>query len=230
MTHFKKMLLLSGLIFPMAIFGQTGDGFGDGEFNFGGEDSANTDTTALETLPVKEAPKPYVRFAAPYDTLREMIYYSGVVEDVIYEESTADSLYWRFKKYLTTRFGAKTLKEWTEEDKRGQKFIVKPNADLVVSTNEFNGKNSGSINYTLTMRFQDGRFKWEMSNFVHVIPAQGISGGENRVYAEYYYTTKRNIKSCDLLLIAIDNEVKNTVKQIKKSLRPPFVDEVGDDW
>ncbi len=170
------------------------------------------------------------RFIVPYDSLRELIFYSNVVEDPDCNECTADSLYWRFMRYLEGRFGKKELKELIKEAKPGNKIVVILTVPLVTEPGNNVKVPDGKHQYELVMRFQDNRYKYEFSKFVHIRPVNGAAGGESRTYAEYYRTAKTNTRNNDLCLMGMDAEVKRTVAGLTKALREKWKPEDEDDW
>jgi hypothetical protein len=170
------------------------------------------------------------RFQAPYDSLRELIYYSGVVEDPDCNECSADSLYIRALRYFKSRFGEKALKEMTQEAKPANKLtllvkvplVTKPQVNVVIK--------EGFVEYKLILRFQDNRYKYEFSNFVHVRDVQGATGGVSRTYAEYYRQAKTYTRANDLYLMGMDTEVKQTIAQCTKALKEKWKPDDEDDW
>jgi hypothetical protein len=170
------------------------------------------------------------RFQAPYDSLRELIYYSNVVEDPNCNECTADSLYIRALRYFKGRFGEKTFKEITQEAKPGNKLTVLLKVPLVTKPQLNVVIKEGFVEYKLILRFQDNRFKYEFSNFVHIRDVQGAAGGQSRTYAEYYRMAKTYTRANDLYLIGMDMEVKQTVANLTKALREKWKPEDEDDW
>lgn len=170
------------------------------------------------------------RFQAPYDSLRELIFYSGVVEDPNCNECSADSLYIRALRYLKNRFGEKGLKEMTQEAKPGNKLtllikvplVTKPQVNVVIK--------EGFVEYKMILRFQDNRYKYEFSNFVHIRDVQGATGGVSRTYAEYYRQAKTYTRANDLYLMGMDMEVKQTVAQCSKALKEKWKPDDEDDW
>ena len=75
------------------------------QWDMGGSvDTAKIDSSSLKKIP-------YVRFVPPYDTMREIIFYEGVIENEDCQLCTADSLYWRAKKYLSKKYGKAVLKK-----------------------------------------------------------------------------------------------------------------------
>jgi len=206
----------------------------------GGEFDAYGDTTSVDTSMsfgmdegTVENPmrfEKHERFQAPYDSLRELIYYSNVVEDPNCNECSADSLYIRSLRYLKGRFGEKALKEMTQEAKPGNKLTVLLKVPLVTKPQVNVVIKEGFIEYKLILRFQDNRFKYEFSNFVHIRDIQGAAGGQTRTYAEYYRQAKTYTRANDLYLMGMDMEVKQTVATMTKALKEKWKPEDEDDW
>ncbi len=233
MKHIK--LIVFSCILGVASLQAQDDG--GGEFNTYG-DTTSMDTSALGYGEEGEASgvngpmrfEKHERFEAPYDSLRELIFYSNVVEDPNCNECSADSLYIRALRYLKGRFGEKVLKEITLEAKPGNKLAVLLKVPLVTKPQPNVVIKEGFIEYKLVLRFQDNRYKYEISNFVHIRDIQGAAGGQSRTYAEYYRQAKTFTRANDLYLIGMDMEVKKTLANLTKSLREKWKPEDEDDW
>ncbi|MCX8482902.1 MAG: hypothetical protein ORN50_04925, partial [Crocinitomicaceae bacterium] len=83
----------------------------------------STDTAKIDSSSLKKIP--YVRFVPPYDSMREIIFYEGIVENEDCSLCTADSLYWRAKKYLSKKYGKSVLKKMILDEKIGHHITVK---------------------------------------------------------------------------------------------------------
>ncbi len=129
----------------------TADSTGSGSAEAGGWGAGSTEGNSGENQAIKK--KPYVRFVPPYDSLRELIFYEGIVEDEECETCTEDSLFMRAKRYLMKRYGKKEYKKFVVEEKANSLIYLKVKVPLVIQ----NGKNSksrnGDLNYLLVLRF-----------------------------------------------------------------------------
>ncbi len=199
--------------------GDSGSGGGFG--GFGGGEGAEGEVA------VKKAP--YKRFIPPYDTMREIIFYENIIEDEECENCNADSLYWRAKKYLTTRLGKDAIKKMVIEDKIAERLVLRVTVPMMTTNGTFTKKQEGELEYRLTLRFKDSRYKYQFGNFVHVEPMDGISGNTNRTYHEHYMRLKKGFQQTDKYLLAAEAEVKLVVEGLKKSLRQPYQPD-EDDW
>ncbi|MBL7811350.1 MAG: DUF4468 domain-containing protein [Bacteroidetes bacterium] len=179
-----------------------------------------------EYMPVRT---PYKRFVPPYDSLREIIFYEGVIEDENCETCGADSLYWRARKYLTQRYGKENIKKWIVEDKKADKMLLKVNVPMNTTYGKYVKGTYGQLEYRLTLRFKDGRYKYQFGNFVHVDVPPGLNPKPVRTYHEYYMRVKKGFQVTDKFLMAADAEVKDIVTGLKKSLREPYHPD-EDDW
>ncbi|MFN5889935.1 MAG: DUF4468 domain-containing protein [Bacteroidota bacterium] len=197
-------------------------GGGMGGFGgFGGGEGAEGEAV------VKKAP--YKRFIPPYDTMREIIFYENIIEDEECENCNADSLYWRAKKYLTTKLGKETIKKMVIEDKVAERLVLRITVPMMTTNGTFTKKREGDLEYRLTLRFKDSRYKYQFGNFVHVEPMDGISGNTNRTYHEHYMRLKKGFQQTDKYLLAAEAEVNLVVDGLKKSLREPYQPD-EDDW
>lgn len=172
----------------------------------------------------KEGPvyKPYVRIVLPFDSVTNLITYTGIVEQ---EESGSDSLYIRAKRWAEKYFN-KGLK--VESDKRNQKITYLASIPAYSYNNPYNRKLIGTFEFKFTVLIKEGRYKYQITNLVHesVKPASGKS---TRNYFEYYYTTTTNVQVSDRILRYADKEINQMIASFKKAMAEPILlDE--DDW
>jgi hypothetical protein len=163
--------------------------------------------------------------------LREIIYYSGVIEDENCETCGADSLYWRAMLYLKKRFGKEKMKDksWVLENVVGNKIVMKITVPMMVQTNQFNKKQSGMMEFRMALRFQESRYKYQFGNFVHIEVERGAEARMIRTYHEYYMRVKKGYQTTDVFLLAADRDVKEFVEGLRKSLRGPYQPD-EEDW
>jgi hypothetical protein len=173
--------------------------------------------------------KPYVRFVPPYDSLREIIYYEGIIEDEDCEYCMADSLYWRARKHLLTKFGKENLKKFTVEDKKADRITLLVSVPMVIKYGNYKQETVGTLEYKLTLRFKDNRYKYQFGNFVHIQAADGTGKEATRTYHEYYMKLKKGFQATDPYLLAADREVKQLVAELTKTLKEPYQPD-EDDW
>jgi len=192
-----------------------GDGFG-----WGGEGTAEQP---------KIVKKPYVRFIPPYDTLRELIFYEGIIEDEECETCTEDSLYNRARNYLVKRFGKKDFKKFIVEDKKPGTLTLKVKVPMVLKSGKYAKARNGDLEYTISLRFKEARYKYQFGRFAHVQLPQGLNSTTVKTYHEYYMKAKRGFESTDKYLLAADDEVKSIVEGLKRALKEPYKPE-EDDW
>jgi hypothetical protein len=185
--------------------------------------------------PKKPERKPYVRIKVPVDTITELITYEDVV---IQDESYYDSLYIRAKRWIHTKWGVpfatkrrdkKDNEELYVDDVLYEKFKVKVTKPLVVRYNKYSKSEYGKLQFTITMRFKDGKYKYTITNLTHILPETSIQKDINYVYMEFYMKSERNIRKYDQFLRAADGSIQLLVKDMRKFMRePPEIDE--DDW
>jgi hypothetical protein len=156
-----------------------------------------------------------------------LVTYTEIVEQ---EESGADSLYWRTKKWVEAKFGKKVLKNLIVEDKNSEKIVIKGFFDLYMNANRYVSSKNGIVRFTLTVRYKEGRYKYVIDNLIHELPPTANSDKKPIVtYFEYYTTCTINIKNNDKILIAADKEIARMMTNFKKSLKEPLnIDE--DEW
>ncbi|MBM3920702.1 MAG: DUF4468 domain-containing protein [Sphingomonadales bacterium] len=241
MSTFKKALVPFTIIMVGCFQTASAQEWGTDLRSPGVADTAARDTAASSgggwgeepgTQEVSVKPRvPYKRFVPPYDTLREIIYYSGVIDDELCETCGADSLYWRAMRYLTKRFGKEKMKDktWLLENVVGNKIVMKITVPMMIQTNQFNKKQSGMMEYRMALRFQESRYKYQFGNFVHVEVERGAEARMIRTYHEYYMRVKKGFQNTDVYLLAADRDVKAFVEGLRKSLRGPYQPD-EDDW
>jgi len=241
MSTFKKTLLPAVILLAGCFQTISAQGWGSDWGSTGVADSTSRDTAASsgggwgeEQGSQDAAVKPrvvYKRFVPPYDSLREIIYYSGVVDDENCETCSADSLYWRAMRYLTRRFGKEKMKDktWVLENVVGNKIVMKITTSMMIQTNNFNKKQSGMMEYRMAIRFQESRYKYQFGNFVHVEVERGAEARMIRTYHEYYMRVKKGYQNTDIYLLAADRDVKAFVDGLGRALRGPYQPD-EEDW
>lgn len=180
--------------------------------------------TTQQAPPAPEEPKqkPYERIILDFDSVTNLIIYSGVVEQ---EESPSDSIYLRAKKWIERRWG-KSIK--METDKRNQKLVFIVSIPAYKYTNKYTKSPMGRYSFKLSLWIKEGRYKYVYTNFVHEGDKPN-EGNPMRNYFEYYYTTTTNIKGVDQILRNADKDINELITEMKKALKDPIiVDE--DDW
>ncbi len=179
-----------------------------------------------EEKPKKAEKKPYIRITMPYDTITEMITYTGIVEQ---EDSYYDSLYLRAKKYLMTKFELKD-KDFKESSVNMDKIIMTLKLPYHMQKNKYVTENVGNLEFKLALRFKDGKYKYDIDHLKHIMPENAAGKTQPEyAYLEYYVRAERSIIYNDLLLRAADKQINSLIGEIQKALKEPvIIDE--DDW
>lgn len=179
-----------------------------------------------EDKPKKPEKKPYVRITMPFDTITELITYTGIVEQ---EDSYYDSLYIRAKRYLIGKFDLKD-KDFKESAVNMDKIIMTLKLPYSMQKNKFVEENVGNLEFKLALRFKDGKYKYDIDNLKHLMPENAAGKTQPEyAYLEYYVRSERNIIYNDKLLRSADRQINTLIDEIKKALREPvIIDE--DDW
>jgi hypothetical protein len=232
------VILLTVMLAPSDVFGQWGFGADAGSADTTAKDSGATSGGgdggwgmdgggSAEEPSIKRAP--YVRFVPPYDSMREIIFYENIIEDEMCENCGADSLYWRAKKYLVQRLGKEGYKKMVVEDKLAERIVLTVTTPMVCRYGQYNKKQEGVLEYRLTLRFKDSRYKYQFGNFIHVEAEEGLSTKISRTYHEHYMRVKKGFQYTDRYLLAADFEVNDVVTGLKKTLQQPYQPD-EDDW
>ncbi|MFN4083863.1 MAG: DUF4468 domain-containing protein [Bacteroidia bacterium] len=191
-------------------------------------DESAFDSTEMESKlndkdePVNPLLKPYERIKLPFDSITNLITYSGVVDQ---DESGSDSLYIRAKKWAEKTF----LKGYkVETDKRNQKLVYIATIPAYSYNNPYSRRPIGTFEFKFTVLIKEGRYKYQISNLVHE-SLKPASGKSTRNYFEYYYTTNVSVQNSDRILRYADKDINNMIASFKKAMAEPIlVDE--DDW
>ncbi|MBW7844118.1 MAG: DUF4468 domain-containing protein [Bacteroidia bacterium] len=198
----------------------------------GGYEVENSDSTESEEQTEGEGEevdsstivKPFVKIELYVDSVTNLITYLGVVEQ---EESGSDSLYTRAKRWADNRFG-KLSKPLYEIDKKNQKLIINGVIPAFVYTSKYAKRDIGTHQFKMTVWIKEGRYKYQISNLVHVGLKQNI-GDVKRNYFEFYYTSPKAVKIYDKMLRDADQDIHKLMKEFEKYMQDPIiVDE--DDW
>ncbi len=237
--HVIMRVLLVGLF--LISFGESGAQWGSGEEDkdatsktdstgagdVGGWSGGSNEGGTGESQGIKK--KPYVRFVPPYDSLRELIFYEGIVEDEECETCTEDSLFVRAQRYLMKRYGKKDYKKFVVEEKPNSLIYLKVKVPMVIQNGNNSKSRNGDLDYVLVLRFKESRYKYQFGNFAHTLLPQGLNSTQVKTYHEFYMKAKRGYETSDKYLLAADKEVKSIVEGLKASLKAPYVPD-EDDW
>ncbi len=176
------------------------------------------------------------KYHMPLDSISGLITYLEVVQvkEQINSESFPyqDSLYLRAKRWLSSMYSKKQLKNMIQEEGiypegEGLYFLLKSNFPLVKKINESVKEDDGRIEFEMQVRFKDERYRYKIDNFVHV-KIDG-NGEADRIYLEYYKNTEDNVSMNNSVLITVDEQIKEMVAKLKDYCAEPiWVDE--DDW
>lgn len=203
-----------------------------GGYGFGNPDSTQSEQELDENGNPIEAgseggaptAKPFERIVLNIDSVTNLITYLGVVEQ---EESGSDSLYTRAKRWAMARFG-KNAKAVFEIDKKNQKLVINAVLTAYSYGSKYTKREIGKYQFKMTIWIKEGRYKYQMSNFVHV-GVKPNNGDPTRNYFEYYYTSTKAVKIYDKILRDADSDIKKLMADFTKSMKDPIiVDE--EDW
>ena len=218
----KKLFIISVVgALSFSAFAQKQDPKTQG-FDFQG---MQTDTAKAAGVPEVVAPqdttpavKPYERLVLNVDSVTNLISYVGVVEQ---EETGSDSLYVRVKRWATNKF-AKGGKSIFDLDKRNIKVVINGWMPAYAYGGKYTKRDIGKYEFKMTVWIKEGRYKYQISNFVH----EGLKSNEGSVvrnYFEYYYTSLTNIKGNDMTLRFADKDINKLIEDLKKHMKDPIV-------
>jgi len=198
-------------------------------FDFGISQTPDTSMKSLDTLPKpqgEQVAKPYERIILYLDSVTNLISYIGVVEpkdiNTTPDETTSsDSLYARAKRWANRKFTG-GVKPVFETDKKNLKLVINGWMPAYAYGNKYSKRNIGKYEFKMTVWFKEGRYKYQLTNFVH----EGIKSNEGTVsrnYFEFYYTSPNNIKGYDTTLRFADKDINKLIGDFKKWLKDPII-------
>lgn len=224
----KIIVIVAGVVLSLNVVAQTQDPKSPG-FDFGGAppDSnaiAPTENIGGEQTPETPIVKPYVRIILNVDSVTNLISYVGVVEQ---EETGSDSLYIRAKKWATKKFTGGSKAPF-DVDKKNQKLVINGWIPAFAYGNKYTKRDIGKFEFKMSVWIKEGRYKYQVSNFVHEAPKSN-EGNVVRNYFEYYYTSTTSIKPNDLILRYADKDINALVEDFKKNMKDPVVRD-EEEW
>jgi len=163
----------------------------------------------------------------PIDELTKLINYTEIVQ--LDTSFTKNDLYLRGREWFAKAYSSSKNVIQLDEKESG-KIVAKA---LMPVYHKSMGTNypSGYINYTITISFKDGRYKYEVSNFYHT--------GQNSIpdygFCEAMINTTRKTlgfsyqKTFDYYLHQMDNNINNLIGNLKTSMNA-ITTSKNDDW
>ena len=233
-------------------FAQYGDDYGDDNYDYGDEYNESdtgeeqddyysdyeyvpTDTDDTKTTE-KEAPKPYVRFTMPIDTITELVTYVEIVEVptpkinsqmVDYDPQdlvSADSFHYRAVKWMLAHYGPDSSKyiktNYYDYDHEQWRLEIKNSFNLYIK-NQYTKAEAGKVHFNLVLRLRDNRYKIQIDHLVHEKLKTVNQKNPQKNYFEYYLKTETSVRENDKFLIAADRIIKQMIEDLKKAIAPP---------
>ncbi len=106
----------------------------------------------------------------PFDTITNLVTLHAEVVEQDDDGSAEDSLYARTLRWVQAKFGKKAAKSVIIEDVKLKKLVIRGFFDLYMTPNKWVSSKNGMIRFTLTVRYQPGRYKYVISNLIHELP------------------------------------------------------------
>jgi len=212
------------------------DGYSDDySSDFGSSSSYGYEQPKQEPVFVR---KKYERFVPPYDSIREMVSYTGTVTVVDNEdyEIEVDTIYARAKTWMVDEFGEKKLKKMTKLDGMNEraseteyKIVIRGSFPCIVEPNEFTKKQDGDIQFKMEVRFREGRYRYRINNLVHISPLIAGEKEAETTYFEYYMKSQDDVRGGDVILLAADKKINEMIDELRKTCQTNPLEE-DDDW
>lgn len=182
--------------------------------------------------------KPIERFVPPYDSTRELVSYSGVV-DVIDDEDfevEVDTIYHRAKDWMKNEFGEKELKKLTTMDdinlnasEMEYKIRLKGSFPCEIKMNDFRTVESGDVEFFMEIRIREGRYRYSVNRLVYLAEPLAGEKERDRTYFEYLMKSDQNVRDNDNILLAADRKINGWLDGLKETCRKQPVYE-EDEW
>lgn len=169
----------------------------------------------------------------PFDDISEKITYTEVV--TIDSTTSSEELFSRGREWFAKAYNSSN-NVIQMEDKESGKLVGKA---LMQVYHKAMGSNypSGHINYTISLYFKLGRYKYVISDFHHT---GQLVGGGNRipdygVCEEMINTTHKTMgmsyqKTYNNYLSQMDNNIKSLISDLKNSMLTKASGVTSDDW
>lgn len=225
----KRILILVFGIFSFTAYAQKQDPKTQGFDPFSKQQPDSSASSATDSLPKKDTTpivKPFERLILNVDSVTNLITYVGIVEpsDINTnpdETTSSDSLYLRAKRWAVRKFagGAKNL---FDVDKRNVKIVINAWMPAYAYSNRYTKRDVGKYEFKMTIWIKEGRYKYQLSNFVHEA-LKSNEGAVVRNYFEYYYTSPNSVKGNDATLRYADKDIHRLIEDFKKHMKDPVV-------
>ena len=180
----------------------------------------------------------YTRFVPPYDSAKELVSYSGIVNVLDDEdfEVEVDTIYHRAKNWMKMEFGEKQLKKLTTMDdinpnasEMEYKIRLKGTFPCEMEMNEFRTERHGDVEFFMEIRIREGRYRYSVNRLVYVAdPLTGEKEGD-RTYFEYLMKAEDAVRENDNILLAADKKLNRWIDTLRENCQKQPLEE-EDDW
>lgn len=169
--------------------------------------------------------KDHATINLPIDGENNKITYSEVVR--LGDSIASNELYSRGREWFAKTYNSSQSVLQMEDEVNG-KLIGKA---LFPVYHKALGRtfDSGDINYTISLYFKNGRYKYEITDFIHTSNYE--SGSYKKTCDEMRYETRKVPKRVyDYYFVQLDKNMKNLIDDLKVSMDKSTYVKPNDDW
>lgn len=216
----------------------SGGGGDDGLSDYFGDQSSGGGDNGNYVVKPRVVVKRVERFVPPYDSTRELVSYTGVVEVMDRDdfEVEVDTIYHRAKDWMVNEFGEKEAKRLTAMDdinlnasEMEYKIRLKGTFPCEIKMNDFRTVESGDVEFFMEIRIREGRYRYSVNRLVYLAEPLAGENERDRTYFEYLMKSERNVRENDNILLAADRTINGWLDGLKETCRKqPVLEE--DDW
>jgi hypothetical protein len=151
----------------------------------------------------------------PLDKENGMITYSGIIDVT---GKTSAELYQKGRKWLSGAFYPVQTVFETEDEKDG--IIIAKGSIPYIYNNRINHPSGGNVQFTFSLYFKDGKYKYSVSGFTHTgkgsIPTVGpleqvVPPKKDRVFSVWVFNNNWN-----KLKVVVDDKITGQIESLRK--------------
>ena len=155
----------------------------------------------------------------PIDSTTHLITYT----DVVTVSGNKDQLYSRAREWFAKTYNSsQKVIQMDDTSKIVGKALIQMYARNFIGVQG----ESGFMNYTITIAFKNGKFKYTISDFYHTMDGINPDYGT----CEDMMNSKHQKKYFNNYLLQMDNNINSLVQNLKESMANPAIDDKKNNW
>lgn len=157
------------------------------------------------------------------------------VETVSLDSVSKNTLFTRTREWFAKNYYSATDVIQMEDKKTG-KIIGKANVPVNMRTSLISNKDmsAGHINYTISIYFKNGKYKYEITDFQHIGggPADSPNGGSvnDMMEMDSGFWGNPYRKTYLYYLVQLDENMKSLISDLKSALSSNNAEETQNNW